>query len=172
MEAGWGGQSCLGRRWSGTRVAIIAAAQPCGRGLSAGHSRKRWLRVRRVRPATTVASLAGSDGCHLDEREAAPRNLVHRIHGARTTSEKTRNIMSLSTGDRSEITGSPTSSSVSFAARRSFTSPRSGSRVWCARCIRFWLAVVQPAYPLERARLVGLRDLSVSARSFFVRVLG
>jgi hypothetical protein len=32
--------------------------------------------------------------------------------------------------------------------------------------------IVQPACPLERARLVSLPDLSVNARSLFVRVLG
>jgi hypothetical protein len=42
-----------------------------------------------------IANLLGSDGCHLDVREAAPHKLVHKNYGAQITSERTRNIMVL-----------------------------------------------------------------------------
>jgi hypothetical protein len=52
------------------------------------------LRVRRVRPATSQSGRIG----RLPSRRArgCTRNLIHRNYGARTTSERTRNIMSLS----------------------------------------------------------------------------
>jgi hypothetical protein len=49
-----------------------------------------------------LANLPGSDGCHLDVREAAPYKLVHRNYGAQITSERPRKIMTLSTGGCSD----------------------------------------------------------------------